>query len=73
MLMLKVYEKFFNKDEIEFANKEFRDLFNILMELFQINGFFVLMKKLVTNFILCYMAGEKHFTLVDKKVFIAAV
>ena len=43
----KVYEKIFldlQQDEIEFANKEFRDLFNILMTEFQINGFVLIEK-----------------------------
>ena len=38
----KVYEKIFldlQQDEIEFANKEFRDLFDILMTEYQIKGF----------------------------------
>ena len=38
----KVYEKIFldlQQDEIEFANKEFRDLFDILITEYQINGF----------------------------------
>ena len=38
----KVYEKIFldlQQDEIEFANKEFRDLFDVLMTEYQINGF----------------------------------
>ena len=38
----KVYEKIFldlQQDEIEFANKEFKDLFNILITEYQINGF----------------------------------
>ena len=38
----RVYEKIFldlQQDEIEFANKEFRDLYNILMTEYQINGF----------------------------------
>ena len=38
----KVYEKVFldlQQDEIEFANKEFRDLFDILITEYQINGF----------------------------------
>ena len=38
----KVYEKIFldlQQDEIEFANKEFRDLFDILMTEYQTNGF----------------------------------
>ncbi len=45
----KVYEKVFldlQQDEIEFANKKFRDLFNILMSEYQINGF-VLIEKIV--------------------------
>tara|TARA_A100001015_G_scaffold117456_1_gene130271 strand:- start:439 stop:2403 length:1965 start_codon:yes stop_codon:yes gene_type:complete len=38
----KVYEKIFldlQQDEVEFANKEFRDLFDVLMTEYQINGF----------------------------------
>ena len=45
----KVYEKIFldlQQDEIEFANKEFRDLFDILITEYQINGF-VLIEKIV--------------------------
>ncbi len=45
----KVYEKIFldlQQDEIEFANKKFKDLFNILMTEYQINGF-VLIEKIV--------------------------
>ena len=45
----KVYEKIFldlQQDEIEFANKEFRDLFNILMTEYQIKGY-VSIKKIV--------------------------
>ena len=47
----KVYEKIFldlQQDEIEFANKEFRDLFDILMTEYQIKGF-VSIEKIVPN------------------------
>ena len=67
----KVYEKIFldlQQDEIEFANKEFRDLFDMLMTEYQINGFVLIEKivpslssklsKIVSSIIL---QEEKHF------------
>ena len=67
----KVYEKIFldlQQDEIEFANKEFRDLYNILMTEYQINGFVSIEKivpslstklsEIVSSIIL---QEEKHF------------
>ena len=65
------YEKIFldlQQDEIEFANKEFRDLYNILMTEYQINGFVSIEKivpslstklsEIVSSIIL---QEEKHF------------
>ncbi len=67
----KVYEKIFldlQQDEIEFANKGFRDLFDILMTEYQINGFVSIEKiaptlskelsEIVSSIIL---QEEKHF------------
>ncbi len=47
----KVFEKIFldlQQDEIEFANKEFRDLFDILMTEYQSNGF-ISIEKIIPN------------------------
>ncbi|MAW08903.1 MAG: DNA primase [Flavobacteriaceae bacterium TMED200] len=67
----KVYEKIFldlQQDEIEFANKEFRDLFNILMTEYQIKGYVSIEKivpglssklsEIVSSIVL---QEEKHF------------
>ncbi len=67
----KVYEKIFldlQQDEIEFANKEFRDLFDILMTEYQIKGYVSIEKivpslssklsEIVSSIIL---QEEKHF------------
>ena len=67
----RVFEKIFldlQQDEIEFANKEFRDLFNILMTEYQLNGVISIEKiipklsnelsEIVSSII---MHEEKHF------------